>query len=66
MGQLLTLLDGAAALNVAPLAQEQQQHQQQQRGGRPPPGHILVVGATNRPNAVDPALRRAGRCAWGS
>ena len=23
--------------------------------------HIMVIGATNRPNALDPALRRAGR-----
>ena len=23
--------------------------------------HIMVIGATNRPNAIDPALRRAGR-----
>ncbi|MEM2677435.1 MAG: CDC48 family AAA ATPase, partial [Thermofilaceae archaeon] len=24
-------------------------------------GHVVVIGATNRPNAVDPALRRPGR-----
>ena len=24
-------------------------------------GQICVIGATNRPNALDPALRRAGR-----
>ncbi|KAI0229314.1 Nuclear valosin-containing protein-like [Lamellibrachia satsuma] len=24
-------------------------------------GHVLVIGATNRPDALDPALRRAGR-----
>lgn len=24
-------------------------------------GHLVVVGATNRPNALDPALRRPGR-----
>jgi ribosome biogenesis ATPase len=25
------------------------------------PGHVLVIGATNRPDSLDPALRRAGR-----
>ena len=24
-------------------------------------GEIIVIGATNRPNAIDPALRRPGR-----
>ncbi|GIL77999.1 hypothetical protein Vretifemale_7455, partial [Volvox reticuliferus] len=27
----------------------------------PPPPHVVVIGATNRPDALDPALRRAGR-----
>ena len=59
VAQLLTLLDGADT--------------EHQRGGggasaaggqsRPavPPGHLVVVAATNRPNALDPALRRPGR-----
>jgi len=62
VGQLLTLLDGTAALVSAPAV-----HAGQAAGGAPrAPGHILVVAATSRPNAIDPALRRAGRCAaWG-
>ena len=24
-------------------------------------GHVVVIGTTNRPNAIDPALRRPGR-----
>ncbi|XP_021720454.1 cell division control protein 48 homolog C-like [Chenopodium quinoa] len=27
-------------------------------------GRVLVIGATNRPNAIDPALRRPGRFNW--
>src|SRR2546425_9805014 len=29
--------------------------------GMGPRGNIIVIGATNRPNAIDPALRRPGR-----
>jgi ribosome biogenesis ATPase len=47
--------EGAAAEGAA--ADEQQQQQQQQQLQR---GHVVVIGATNRPDALDPALRRAG------
>lgn len=30
-------------------------------GGAPPRPHVVVIGATNRPDALDSALRRAGR-----
>lgn len=57
VGQLLTLLDGSTALGPS------QQNASPQGGGLQgaAPGHILVVGTTSRPNAVDPALRRPGR-----
>ena len=50
VGQLLTLLDGAAP--PGPRVEQ---------GRRQVPGHVLVIGATSRPNVVDPALRRPGR-----
>jgi SpoVK/Ycf46/Vps4 family AAA+-type ATPase len=57
VAQLLTLLDGAAGLEegCAMMAQGQD--------GTTSPfaARVAVVAATNRPNAVDPALRRPGR-----
>ena len=32
--------------------------------GRDPNSNIVVIGATNRPDAIDPALRRPGRFDW--
>lgn len=51
VAQLLTLMDGAAAkLRAAASA-----------AAGSPVGRVVVVGATNRPDAIDPALRRPGR-----
>lgn len=72
VAQLLTLLDGAAtagltaaaaaaavcAPTVAAAAQGGSTEQQQQQPGG---GRLVVIAATNRPNALDPALRRPGR-----
>ncbi|GIM01113.1 hypothetical protein Vretimale_5952 [Volvox reticuliferus] len=49
VAQLLTLLDGATTGDNG------------SGGGCKGGGHLVVVGATNRPNAIDPALRRPGR-----
>ena len=58
--QLLTLLDGAAGAEAAAAAAASAAG-----GGRAaraaPPARVAVVAATNRPNALDPALRRPGR-----
>lgn len=57
VAQLLTLLDGAAAIDEpgadAAAGGDSSSRQQQ--------GRLVVVAATNRPNALDPALRRPGR-----
>lgn len=57
---LLTLMDGMAdnAATSGDNNKNQQGNQQQ-----PPPalGRVVVIAATNRPNAIDPALRRPGR-----
>lgn len=52
VAQLLTLLDGAAAVGAP--AQSSSTIDRQS-------GRLVVVAATNRPNALDPALRRPGR-----
>lgn len=49
--QLLTLLDGAEAKPSIETSDD----------GMPTRGHVVVIGATNRPQDLDPALRRPGR-----
>lgn len=53
VSQLLTLIDGCVAPNTAQLNSHIAETMK--------PGYVVVVGATNRPNAIDPALRRPGR-----
>ena len=52
--QLLTLMDGTAAAEAAPTVGGV-------GGGDSAVHAVVVVGATNRPDALDPALRRPGR-----
>jgi SpoVK/Ycf46/Vps4 family AAA+-type ATPase len=57
VAQLLTLLDGAAALETSAAAGSNSSSAAE----GVPAGRVVVVAATNRPNALDPALRRPGR-----
>ncbi len=47
VGQLLTLMDGLSRENS--------------KNEKSPKGHVIVIGSTNRPEALDSALRRPGR-----
>ena len=63
VAQLLTLLDGADTEHQRGGGGTPAAGSQREAASRPavPPGHLVVVAATNRPNALDPALRRPGR-----
>jgi SpoVK/Ycf46/Vps4 family AAA+-type ATPase len=61
VAQLLTLLDGAAGLEEEEEGEEEEGGGGAGTGAAPPRARVAVVAATNRPNAVDPALRRPGR-----
>ncbi len=60
VAQLLTLMDGiGSALPPAASGGSSGGGSQRKESGAP----VIVVGATNHPNALDPALRRPGLCA---
>lgn len=63
VAQMLTCMDDLAApppAVAAPAEDGVDQEQQQQQQYALQRGHVVVIGATNRPDALDPALRRAG------
>jgi ribosome biogenesis ATPase len=53
--QLMTCMDESHRL-IHPVDADSNSETSDQK-----PGYVLVIGATNRPDAVDPALRRPGR-----
>ncbi|GFH21752.1 uncharacterized protein HaLaN_19115 [Haematococcus lacustris] len=66
VAQMLTCMDDLSApSSTATDASQQQQEATEGETGRNAAlaarSHVVVIGATNRPDSLDPALRRAGR-----
>jgi AAA family ATPase len=65
VAQLLTLMDGLEEKDPEPKAKEEDDEDDdedddgEEKDQEPP--RVVVIAATNRPNAIDPALRRPGR-----
>ncbi|KAK2464581.1 hypothetical protein APHAL10511_003370 [Amanita phalloides] len=65
---LLTILDGMESGRDLDDGNESEEEkydiepsEDEERGGQSAKGRVVVIGTTNRPNAIDPALRRPGR-----
>ena len=68
VAQMLTCLDDLSALHLRaegpkPYPAGEEGTAEEGAAAEPLPAgrHVVVIGATNRPDSLDPALRRAGR-----